>query len=121
MLFLIHRFHLYLTYKYPKKSNPLGFVDCVDILAVRLTQSLSNHSLRDCQLSSASDLSTASTSSQFALPKALQPNASRSVGFFNAHLLIQASLIRNFTLKKPVTYVTGFVARPGFEPGTSGL
>jgi hypothetical protein len=25
-------------------------------------------------------------------------------------LLIQASLIRNFTLKKPVTYVTGFVA-----------
>jgi hypothetical protein len=48
--------------------------------------------------------------SQFALPKALQPNASRSVGFFNAHLLIQASLIRNFALKKPVTYVTGFVA-----------
>jgi hypothetical protein len=55
-------------------------------------------------------LSTTSTSSQFALPKALQPNASRSVGFFNAHLLIQASLIRNFALKKPVTYVTGFVA-----------
>jgi hypothetical protein len=25
-------------------------------------------------------------------------------------LLIQASLIRNFALKKPVTYVTGFVA-----------
>jgi ribosomal protein S26 len=73
MLFLIHRFHLYLTYKYPKKSNPLGFVDCVDILAVRLTQSLTTNSLRDCQLSSASDLSTASTSSQFALPKALQP------------------------------------------------
>ncbi len=50
------------------------------ILAVRLTQSLSNHSLR------------------------------KWFAFFNAHLLIQASLIRNFALKKPVTYVTGFVA-----------
>lgn len=55
-------------------------------------------------------MSTTSTSSQVALPKALQLNAPRSVSFFNAHLLIQASLIRNFALKKPVTYVTGFVA-----------
>jgi hypothetical protein len=76
----------------------------------------------ECQLSSGSDLSTASTSSQFALHKALQLNASRSVCFFNAHLLIQASLIRNFALKKPPRKVRGgFVARPGFEPGTSGL
>ena len=78
--------------------------------------------IRDCQLSLVSDLSTTSTSSQFALPKAFQPNASRSVGFFNAHLLIQASLIRNFALKKPPRKIRGgFVARPGFEPGTSGL
>ena len=41
--------------------------------------------------------------------------------FFNAHPLNQASLFRGFALKKPVTNVTGFVARPGFEPGTSGL
>ncbi len=72
-------------------SFNLGFVDCVDILAVRLTQSLSNNSR--CE----------------------------SFGFFNAHPLNQASLFRGFALKKPVTYVTGFVARPGFEPGTSGL
>jgi hypothetical protein len=37
------------------------------ILAVRLTQSLSNHSLRDCQLRF-----TSLSSSQFALPKAFQ-------------------------------------------------
>ena len=58
---------------------------------------------------------------QFDLPKAFQLNASRSVGFFNAPPLNQASLFRGFALKKPVTFVTGFVARPGFEPGTSGL
>ena len=58
---------------------------------------------------------------KFALPKAFQLNSSRSVGFFNAHPLNQASLFRGFALKKPVTFVTGFVARPGFEPGTSGL
>jgi hypothetical protein len=73
------------------KKHNLGFVDYVDILAVRLTQSLSNHLLRKC------------------------------FAFFNALLLIQASLIRKLTLKKPVTYVTGFVVRPGFEPGTSVL
>ena len=42
-------------------------------------------------------------------------------GFFNAHPLNQASLFRGFALKKPVTFVTGFVARSGFEPETSGL
>ena len=67
-----------------------------------------------------SDLSTASTSSHGALPKALQLNASRSVSFFNAPQLTNASIRRCVALKKPVTYVTGFVARPGFEPGTSG-
>jgi hypothetical protein len=61
--------------------NSLGFVDYVDILAVRLTQSLSNHSLRKWFV------------------------------FFNAHLLIQASLIRNFALKKPPRKIRGgFVA-----------
>ena len=58
---------------------------------VRLTQSLSNTNLR------------------FAFV------------FFNAHPLNQASLFRGFALKKPLTKVRGFVARPGFEPGTSGL
>ena len=58
---------------------------------------------------------------QFDKPKAFQLNASRSVGFFNAHPLNQASLFRGFALKKPLTFVRGFVARPGFEPGTSGL
>ena len=70
----------------------------------------------DCQLRC-----TTLSSPQFDLPKAFQLNASRSVGLFNAHPLYQASLFRGFTLKKPVTFVTGFVARPGFEPGTSGL
>ena len=58
---------------------------------------------------------------QFALPKAFQLNAAHLVGFFNAHPLNQASLFRGFALKKPLTFVRGFVARPGFEPGTSGL
>jgi hypothetical protein len=44
-----------------------------------------------------------------------------TVSFFNAHPLNQASLFRGFALKKPLTFVRGFVARPGFEPGTSGL
>jgi hypothetical protein len=45
-----------------------------------------------------------------------------TVGFFNAHPLNQASLFRGFTLKKPSRKNReGFVARPGFEPGTSGL
>jgi len=42
---------------------------------------------------------------QFALPKAFQLNASRSVGFFNAHPLNQASLFRGFALKKPLNFV----------------
>jgi hypothetical protein len=57
-----------------------------------------------------SDLSTASTSSQFALPKALQPNASRSVGFFAFRLFTKARFRHSLKTKKPVTYVTGFVA-----------
>ncbi len=59
--------------------------------------------LSDCKLSSVSDLSTTSSSSQFALPKALQPNASRSVGFFKAPQLSGASTRRCVALKKPVT------------------
>jgi hypothetical protein len=39
---------------------------------------------------------------QFDKPKAFQLNASRSVGFFNAHPLNQASLFRGFALKKPL-------------------
>jgi hypothetical protein len=38
-----------------------------------------------------------------ALPKAFQTNAKRLFGFFNAHPLNQASLIRVFALKKPIT------------------
>jgi hypothetical protein len=61
------------------------------------------------------------SSSQFALPKALQPNASRSVGFFAFRLFTKVNFRHSLKPKKPVTYVTGFVARPGFEPGTSEL
>ena len=46
-----------------------------------------------------------------ALPKAFQQIASLFVAFFNAHPLNQASLFRGFALKKPVTFVTGFVSR----------
>ena len=42
-----------------------------------------------------------------------QSRYSGSFVFFNAHPLNQASLFRGFALKKPVTFVTGFVARPG--------
>jgi hypothetical protein len=42
-------------------------------------------------------------------------------GFFNAPQLTCASTRRCVALKKPLTFVRGFVARPGFEPGTSGL
>jgi hypothetical protein len=34
-------------------------------------------------------------------------------GFFNAHPLNQASLFRGFALKKPLTFVRGFVASIG--------
>jgi hypothetical protein len=80
---------------------------------IRLTQSLSTKrfGMADCVV----------IPQQFALPKAFQLNASRSVGFFNAHPLNQASLFRGFALKKPLNFVRGLVARPGFEPGTSGL
>ena len=59
---------------------PFGFVDSVDILAVRLTQSLSNHSLRQC------------------------------FAFFAFGLFTKASFRHSLKTKKPVTYVTGFVA-----------
>jgi hypothetical protein len=70
---------------------PLGFVDCVDILAVRLTQSLSNNKLR------------------------------LLFGFFAFRLFTKVNFRHSLKTKKPVTSVTGFVSRPGFEPGTSGL
>lgn len=38
-----------------------------------------------------------------------QSRCSGLFGFFNAHPLNQASLFRGFALKKPVTFVTGFV------------
>ena len=38
-----------------------------------------------------------------------QSRYSGSFCFFNAHPLIQESLIRGFALKKPLTYVRGFV------------
>jgi hypothetical protein len=66
--------------------------------------------LSDCKLSSVSDLSTTSTSSLFALPKAFQPNASRSVGFFAFRLFTKVNFRHSLKTKKPVTYVTGFVA-----------
>ena len=79
------------TTKDPRFNGIASFTSFAVILEGRLTQSLSNTNLR------------------FAFV------------FFIAHPLNQASLFRGFALKKPVTFVTGFVARPGFEPGTSGL
>jgi hypothetical protein len=51
-----------------------------------------------------------------ALPKAFQNQTSFAFGFFNAHPLNQASLLRGFALKKPLTFVRGFVAGTGIEP-----
>ncbi len=45
-----------------------------------------------------------------ALPKAFQQIAALFVGFFNAHPLNQASLFRDFALKKPPRFRGGFVA-----------
>ena len=36
--------------------------------------------------------------------------------FFNAHRFTKASFRHRLALKKPVTFVTGFVIRIGFEP-----
>ena len=79
------------TTKDPRFNGIASFTSFAVILEGRLTQSLSNTNLR------------------FAFV------------FFNTPPLNQASLFRGFALKKPVTFVTGFVSRPGFEPGTSGL
>ena len=45
------------------------------------------------------------------LPKAFQKNASHSFGFFNAHRFTKASFRHRFALKKPLTFVRGFVSR----------
>ena len=42
-------------------------------------------------------------------------------GFFASRLFKKASFRHSLKTKKPLTFVRGFVARPGFEPGTSGL
>ena len=47
---------------------------------------------------------------KFALPKAFQLNASRLVVFFNAPRFTKVNFRHLFALKKPVTFVTGFVA-----------
>ena len=48
--------------------------------------------------------------------KAFQKNAKHSFGFFNAHRFTKASFRHRFALKKPLTFVRGFVIRIGFEP-----
>ncbi len=48
--------------------------------------------------------------------KAFQKYALRTFGFFNAHRFTKACFRHRFALKKPVTFVTGFVIRIGFEP-----
>ena len=79
------------TTKDPRFNGIASFTSFAVILEGRLTQSLSTYSLR------------------------------KQVAFFNARQLTYASIRRCVALKKPITFVTGFVARPGFEPGTSGL
>ena len=48
--------------------------------------------------------------------KAFQKYAMRTFCFFNAHRFTKASFRHRLALKKPVTFVTGFVIRIGFEP-----
>ena len=45
------------------------------------------------------------------LPKSFQKNASHPFGFFNAHRFTKASFRHRFALKKPLTFVRGFVSR----------
>ena len=62
--------------------------------------------IRDCQLRF-----TPLSSSQFALPKALQPNASRSVGFFAFRLFTKVNFRHSLKTKKPPRKIRGgFVA-----------
>jgi hypothetical protein len=50
------------------------------------------------------------SSQQVRITQSLSNNKLRLLfGFFNTHPLNQASLFRGFALKKPVTFVTGFV------------
>jgi hypothetical protein len=49
--------------------------------------------------------------SRLVLPKAFQKNASHPFGFFNAPQLTCASTRRCVALKKPLTFVRGFVSR----------
>ena len=48
--------------------------------------------------------------------KAFQNQTKFDFDFFNTYPLNQASLFRDFVLKKPITFVIGFAERKGFEP-----
>jgi hypothetical protein len=94
-------------------KNGIAKTEFYHSTTVRLTQSLSTKrfGMADC----------AGIPQQFALPKAFQLNAAHLVGFFASRLFTKASFRHSLKTKKPLTFVRGFVARPGFEPGTSGL
>ena len=53
---------------------------------------------------------------KFSFTKAFQLNAMRLVCFFASHRFTKASFRHRFETKKPVTFVTGFAERKGFEP-----
>ena len=65
-------------------------------------------------------LSTTSTSSLVRFTQSLSNSNHRfEFVFFNANRFTKVNFRQLFALKKPVTFVTGYVARPGFEPGSA--
>ena len=117
-LFFLEHFSLKLislSQKYQRSHDLTGWPTSLSSTTGPLTQSLSNNKLRDCQCCALSSPTVRFTQS-------LTNNKLRLLfGFFHYRLLTQASLFRGFALKKPLTFVRGFVARSGFEPETSGL
>jgi hypothetical protein len=98
-------------------NNKLRDCQCFALSSpkVRLTQSLSNNKLRDCQC-------FALSSPKVRLTQSLSNNSRcESFGFFAFRLFTKASFRHSLKTKKPLTCVRGFVARPGFELVTSGL
>ncbi len=82
-----------------------GLLHLVIISNKYFTSRLHGQLFRDCQCFALSSLCVLPYPKPFK-----QSRYSESFVFFNTHPLNQASLFRGFALKKPVTFVTGFVA-----------